>query len=162
MEMNTRIQVEHPVTEMLTGLDLVKLQIRIAAGEKLPIRQKDVQFRGHAIECRINAEDPSRNFAPCPGKINLFIPAGGANVRMDTHAYSGYVIPPYYDSLIGKLIVWGHDREEALTICSRAVNEIVVDGVKTTLPFQHKLLKHKDFVNGKYDTGFVERILQEK
>lgn len=162
MEMNTRIQVEHPVTEMLTGVDLVKAQIAIAAGEKLPYRQKDIQFRGHAIECRINAEDPSRNFAPCPGKINLFIPAGGANVRMDTHAYSGYVIPPYYDSLIGKLIVWGHDRAEALTICNRAVNEMVVDGVKTTLPFQHKLLKHKDFVDGEYDTGFVERILQEK
>ena len=162
MEMNTRIQVEHPVTEMLTGIDLVKAQIAIAAGEKLNIRQKDVQFRGHAIECRINAEDPERNFAPCPGKIKLFIPAGGANVRMDTHAYSGYVIPPYYDSLVGKLIVWGHDRAEALAICNRAVSEVVVDGVKTTLPFQQKLLSHKNFIEGKYDTGFVERILQEK
>ena len=162
MEMNTRIQVEHPVTEMLTGIDLVKAQIAIAAGEKLNIRQKDVQFRGHAIECRINAEDPERNFAPCPGKIKLFIPAGGANVRMDTHAYSGYVIPPYYDSLVGKLIVWGHDRAEALAICNRAVSEVVVDGVKTTLPFQQKLLTHKNFIEGKYDTGFVERILQEK
>ncbi len=162
MEMNTRIQVEHPVTEMLTGIDLVKAQIAIAAGEKLTIRQKDVQFRGHAIECRINAEDPERNFAPCPGKLNLFIPAGGPNVRMDTHAYTGYTIPPYYDSLIGKLIVWGHDRAEALAVCNRAVSEITVDGVKTTIPFQQKLLKHKNFIEGKYDTGFVERILQEK
>ena len=162
MEMNTRIQVEHPVTEMLTGIDLVKAQIAIAAGEKLTIRQKDVQFRGHAIECRINAEDPERNFAPCQGKLNLFIPAGGPNVRMDTHAYTGYTIPPYYDSLIGKLIVWGHDRAEALAVCNRAVSEITVDGVKTTIPFQQKLLKHKNFIEGKYDTGFVERILQEK
>ena len=162
MEMNTRIQVEHPVTEMLTGIDLVKAQIAIAAGEKLTIRQKDVQFRGHAIECRINAEDPERNFAPCPGKLNVFIPAGGPNVRMDTHAYTGYTIPPYYDSLIGKLIVWGHDRAEALAVCNRAVSEITVDGVKTTIPFQQKLLKHKNFIEGKYDTGFVERILQEK
>ena len=162
MEMNTRIQVEHPVTEMLTGIDLVKAQIAIAAGEKLSIRQKDVQFRGHAIECRINAEDPERNFAPCPGKLQLFVPAGGPNVRMDSHAYTGYTIPPYYDSLVGKLIVWGHDRAEALAVCNRAVSETVVEGVKTTLPFQQKILKHKNFIEGKYDTGFVERILQEK
>ena len=162
MEMNTRIQVEHPVTEMLTGIDLVKAQIAIAAGEKLNIRQKDVQFRGHAIECRVNAEDPERNFAPCPGKLQLFVPAGGPNVRMDTHAYTGYTIPPYYDSLVGKLIVWGHDRAEALAVCNRAVSEMVVEGIKTTLPFQQKILKHKNFIEGKYDTGFVERILPEK
>ncbi len=162
MEMNTRIQVEHPVTEMLTGIDLVKAQIAIAAGEKLNIRQKDVQFRGHAIECRVNAEDPERNFAPCPGKLQLFVPAGGPNVRMDTHAYTGYTIPPYYDSLVGKLIVWGHNRAEALAVCNRAVSEMVVEGIKTTLPFQQKILKHKNFIEGKYDTGFVERILQEK
>jgi len=161
MEMNTRIQVEHPVTEMLTGIDLVKAQISIAAGEKLTVRQKDIQFRGHAIECRINAEDPERNFAPCPGKIKLFIPAGGPNVRMDTHAFSGYSIPPYYDSLIGKLIVWGHDRTEALSVCHRAIDEITVDGVKTTIPFQKKIISHKNFIEGKYDTGFVERILQK-
>ncbi|MBR7156235.1 MAG: acetyl-CoA carboxylase biotin carboxylase subunit [Lentisphaeria bacterium] len=160
MEMNTRIQVEHPVTEMLTGIDLVKTQIQIAAGEKLAIRQKDVQFRGHAIECRINAEDPARNFAPCPGKIELFIPAGGPNVRMDTHAYSGYVIPPYYDSLVGKLIVWGHDRVEAITTCQRAIGEITVKGIKTTLPFQQRVIAHRSFVEGKYDTGFVEKFLQ--
>ena len=161
MEMNTRIQVEHPVSEMITGIDLVKAQIRIAAGSKLKIRQKDVVFKGHAIECRINAEDPEHNFAPCPGKIEQFIPAGGPNVRMDTHAYSGYFIPPYYDSLIGKLIVWGHDRSEALAICHRALDEMVVTGVKTTLPFQKKILSHKNFVEGKYDTGFVENVIQK-
>ena len=161
MEMNTRIQVEHPVSEMITGIDLVQAQIKIAAGEKLRIRQKDVEFRGHAIECRINAEDPERNFAPCPGKIELFIPAGGPNVRMDTHAYSGYFIPPYYDSLIGKLIVWGHDRAEALSVCHRALDELVVKGVKTTIPFQRKILSRKNFVEGKYDTGFVESVLQK-
>ena len=160
MEMNTRIQVEHPVSEMVTGIDLVKAQIRIAAGDHLTIRQKDVTFHGHAIECRINAEDPERNFAPCPGKLTQFIPAGGPNVRMDTHAFSGYVIPPYYDSLIGKLIVWGHDRNEALTICNRALDEVVVEGVKTTIPFQRKILGHKNFVEGKYDTGFVESLIQ--
>lgn len=161
MEMNTRIQVEHPVSEMITGIDLVKAQIEIAAGGKLRIRQKDVIFRGHAIECRINAEDPSHNFAPCPGQIELFIPAGGPNVRMDTHAYSGYFIPPYYDSLIGKLIVWGHDRKEAIATCQRALNELVVKGVKTTISFQRKILIHKNFVDGKYDTGFVENVLQK-
>jgi len=161
MEMNTRIQVEHPVTELLTGIDLVKAQIKVAAGEKLAVRQKDVQFFGHALECRINAEDPDRNFAPCPGKIELFIPAGGPNVRMDTHAFSGYSIPPYYDSLIGKLIVWGHDRAEALAVCRRALEEITVKGVKTTIPFQKKLIAHKNFIEGEYDTGFVERVLQE-
>ena len=161
MEMNTRIQVEHPVSEMITGIDLVKAQICIAAGNRLKIRQKDVVFRGHAIECRINAEDPDFNFAPCPGKIDLFIPAGGPNVRMDTHAFSGYFIPPYYDSLIGKLIVWGHDRAEALAVCNRAVSEITVDGVKTTIPFQKKVLTNKSFVDGKYDTGFVESMMQE-
>ena len=161
MEMNTRIQVEHPVSEMITGIDLVKAQIHIAAGGKLKIRQKDVMFRGHAIECRINAEDPDRNFAPCPGKIEQFIPAGGPNVRMDTHAFSGYFIPPYYDSLIGKLIVWGHDREEALATCQRALDEIVVKGVKTTIPFQRRILSHRNFVEGRYDTGFVENVLQK-
>jgi len=161
MEMNTRIQVEHPVSEMITGIDLVKAQIEIAAGGKLKIRQKDVEFRGHAIECRINAEDWERNFAPNPGKLELFIPAGGPNVRMDTHAYSGYFIPPYYDSLIGKLIVWGHDRAEALGVCNRALDEIVVKGVKTTIPFQKRILNHKNFVEGKYDTGFVESVLQK-
>ncbi len=161
MEMNTRIQVEHPVTEMITGFDIVKEQIRIAAGERMTVRQKDIRFTGHAIECRINAEDPDREFAPSPGQVSLFIPAGGANVRMDTHVYSGYKIPPYYDSLIGKLIVHGTDRNDALAICRRALDEVVVEGVRTTLPFLKKVVRHKSFNEGKYDTGFVARMLQE-
>ncbi|MDD3886457.1 MAG: acetyl-CoA carboxylase biotin carboxylase subunit [Victivallaceae bacterium] len=162
MEMNTRIQVEHPVTEAVTRVDLIKEQIRVAAGEKLSIRQKDVQVYGHAIECRINAEDPDKNFTPCPGTLSMFIPAGGPNVRMDTHAFTGYRIPPYYDSMIGKLIVWGHDRKEALATCRRALGEIVIDGVKTTIPFQKLILNHKSFIEGVYDTGFVEKFMHER
>jgi acetyl-CoA carboxylase biotin carboxylase subunit len=129
MEMNTRIQVEHPVTEMVTGIDLIKEMIRVAAGEKLSFSQKDIVLRGHAIECRINAEDPKRNFAPCPGTLNTFIPPGGRGVRVDTHSYSGYKIPPYYDSMIGNLIVHGNTRAEALAICRRALGEFIIDGV---------------------------------
>lgn len=162
MEMNTRIQVEHPVSEYVSGVDLIKEQIRVAAGEKLTIRQKDVDFRGHSIECRINAEDPSYNFAPCPGKLNLFIPAGGPNVRVDTHCYTGYRIPTYYDSLLAKVIVWGANREEAITTMRRALDDMVVEGVKTTIPFQKQILTHKNFVEGKFNTGFVEKFLQEK
>lgn len=162
MEMNTRIQVEHPITEAVTGVDLVKEQIRIAAGERLKLRQKDIRFDGHAIECRINAEDPERDFAPSPGKLTQFIPAGGPQVRMDTHVYTGYTVPPYYDSLLGKLIAWGRDRAEALAVCRRALDELVVEGVKTTIPFQKKLIAHKNFAGGKYDTGFVERMMQER
>mgnify|MGYP000920190083 FL=1 len=161
MEMNTRIQVEHPVTEFITRIDLIKEQIRIAAGERLSFRQKDVQFSGHAIECRINAEDPAKNFTPSPGRIELFIPSGGPNVRVDSHAYSGYKIPSYYDSMIGKLIVWGRTREEALSTMRRALEEMTIDGVKTTIPFQKQILAHKSFNEGKYDTGFVERFMQE-
>ena len=162
MEMNTRIQVEHPVTEAVTRFDLIKEQIRVAAGERLSLRQKDVQISGHAIECRINAEDPFNNFTPCPGRIELFIPAGGPNVRMDTHAYSGYRIPTYYDSMIGKLIVWGPTRADALATCRRALDEITVEGIKTTIPFQKLITNHKSFIEGKYDTGFVERLMQER
>ena len=162
MEMNTRIQVEHPISEAVTGVDLVKEQIRIAAGERLKLRQKDIHINGHAIECRINAEDPERGFAPSPGKITQFIPAGGPQVRMDTHVYSGYTVPPHYDSLLGKLIAWGRDRAEALAVCRRALDEMVVEGVKTTIPFQKKLISHKNFAGGKYDTGFVERMMQER
>ncbi len=162
MEMNTRIQVEHPVTEMVTRIDLIKEQIRIAAGERLSFRQRDVVFSGHAIECRINAEDPFKNFTPSPGKLELFIPAGGPNVRMDSHVYTGYRIPPYYDSMIGKLIVWGHNRAEALATCRRALDEMVVDGIKTTIPFQKQIISHKDFIEGNYDTGFIERMMQER
>lgn len=161
MEMNTRIQVEHPISEAVTGVDLLKEQIRIAAGERLKLRQKDIAIHGHAIECRINAEDPERNFAPCPGKLTQFIPAGGPQVRFDSHVYTGYVVPPYYDSLLGKLIAWGRDRAEALAVCRRALDEMVVEGVKTTIPFQKRIIAHKNFAVGKYDTGFVERMMQE-
>jgi len=162
MEMNTRIQVEHPVTEMVTRIDLIKEQIRIAAGERLSFRQRDVVFSGHAIECRINAEDPFKNFTPSPGKLDLFIPAGGPNVRIDSHVYTGYRIPPYYDSMIGKLIVWGHNRAEALATCRRALDEMVVEGIKTTIPFQKQIIGNKDFIEGNYDTGFIERMMQER
>ena len=161
MEMNTRIQVEHPISEAVTGVDLLKEQIRIAAGERLKLRQKDIVMRGHAIECRVNAEDPARNFAPCPGKLTQFIPPGGPQVRFDSHVYTGYVVPPYYDSLLGKLIAWGRDRAEALAVCRRALDEMVVEGVKTTIPFQKRIIAHKNFAVGKYDTGFVERMMQE-
>ena len=161
MEMNTRIQVEHPVTEMITGIDIVKEQIRLAAGEKLTLKQKDIVFRGHAIECRINAEDPARDFAPSPGLVSLLVPSGGPHVRFDSHVYSGYRIPPYYDSLIGKLIVHGSDRADALAICNRALDETIVEGVRTTIPFQKRVIRHKSFIEGKYDTGFVARLLQE-
>ena len=162
MEMNTRIQVEHPVTEAVTGVDLIKEQIRIAAGEHMKLRQKDISVKGHAIECRINAEDPASNFVPCPGKVELFIPAGGPGVRLDTHVFSGYVIPPYYDSLLGKLIVHGANREEAIACCRRALDEIVITGVKNTLPFQKRVLHNRSFVEGKYDTGFVEKMMKER
>ena len=160
MEMNTRIQVEHPVTEMITGVDLIKEMIRIAAGEKMTLRQKDIVIKGHAIECRINAEDPEHGFAPSPGMVSLFIPPGGRNVRVDSHVYSGYRIPPYYDSLIAKIIVCGADRQEALSVCRRALNEMVVEGVRTTQNFQKLIINHKDFAEGKYDTGFVDRMSQ--
>ena len=162
MEMNTRIQVEHPVTEAVTGVDLIKEQIRIAAGEALTLRQKDIEIKGHAIECRINAEDPFNGFSPSPGKVELFVPAGGPGVRLDTHVYSGYAIPPYYDSLLGKLIVFGKTREEAIACCRRAIDEVIVQGVKTTLPFQKLVLNNKSFVEGKYDTGFVDRMMMER
>jgi len=161
MEMNTRIQVEHPVTEQVTGVDLIKEQIRIAAGEKLAYKQKDIKVRCHTIECRINAENPYKNFAPSPGTVKLFIPSGGIGVRIDSHTYSGYKIPPYYDSLIAKLIVSGNTREQALARCRRALDEFVVDGIPTTIPFSQQILANKDFIAGKYDTGFIERMAQE-
>lgn len=161
MEMNTRIQVEHPVTEQITGIDLIKEQIRIAAGEKLGYTQKDIQFKGHAIECRVNAEDPSRDFTPSPGVIELFVPPGGMGVRIDSHVYSGYKIPPYYDSMVGKLIVYGKDREEALARCKRALDEFIVEGIKTSIPFAHHVVSNPDFAAGKYNTGFLEKLMQE-
>ncbi len=162
MEMNTRIQVEHPVTEMVTGLDLVKRQILIAAGEKLELKQEDIEIKGHAIETRINAEDPDRGFRPSPGKIELLHFPGGPGVRVDSYVYQGYTIPPYYDSLIGKLIVKGMDREEAVSRLKRALEEVVIEGIITTVPFYQELIEHPDFVSGNIDTGFIERFLKER
>jgi len=158
MEMNTRIQVEHPVTELITGIDLIKEQIRVAAGEPLRFTQEDVQFRGHAIECRINAEDPDKNFMPCPGSIDGYVTPGGPGVRVDSHAYPGYKIPPYYDSLVSKLIVWGVDREDAIARMKRALNEYAITGIKTTIPFHLKLMDNAAFVEGKeVYTDFIAR-----
>ncbi|AKN33087.1 acetyl-CoA carboxylase [Clostridium carboxidivorans P7] len=156
MEMNTRIQVEHPITEMVTGVDLIKEQIKIAAGEPLSFSQEDIEIKGHAIECRINAEDASRNFMPSPGKIEgLYLP-GGFNVRIDSAVYSGYKIPPYYDSMIAKLIVYGKDREEAIWKMRRALGEFIIEGVKTNIDFQFELINDENFIKGTYDTRFIE------
>ncbi|UUO08575.1 acetyl-CoA carboxylase biotin carboxylase subunit [Blastopirellula sp. J2-11] len=157
IEVNARIQVEHPVTEMVTGIDLIQTQIRIASGERLPFTQDDIQVTGAAIECRINAEDPDRNFMPCPGKIERFIAPGGPGVRFDSHVFSGYTVPPHYDSMIGKLIVHRKTREDAIRCMQRALDEIRVDGIRTTASFHKKLLSHSTFAEGKIDTTFVER-----
>ena len=162
MEMNTRIQVEHPVTEMTTGYDLIKEQVRAAAGLELSIAEGPIELRGHAIECRINAEDPERNFAPSPGTINTFHPPGGPGVRMDTHVYAGYRVPPFYDSLLAKLIVHGTDREEALARMRVALTSFVLEGVHTTIPFLVQVLDHPDFIAGDVDTKFLERMFLEK
>jgi len=156
MEMNTRIQVEHPVTEMLTGIDLVKEQIRVAAGEKLSVLETP-PFRGHVIECRVNAEDPARNFQPSPGKLDVFHPPGGPGVRLDTHVYTGYVVPPYYDSLIAKLICQGRDRPEALRRMQVALESFVIEGVTTTIPFLARVMANPRFMAGEVDTKFLER-----
>ena len=156
--MNTRLQVEHPVTEALTGLDLVVEQIRVAAGEGLSVRQSDVTFSGHAIECRINAEDPA-TFTPSPGRITYYHPPGGLGVRIDSSAYQGYRIPPYYDSLIGKLIVHGRTRQECLARLKRALGEFVVDGISTTIPLFQKLVDEPDIIAGDYDIHWLERRL---
>ena len=160
MEMNTRVQVEHPVTEMITGVDIIKEQIRIAAGEKLSLTQKNVEFRGHAIECRINAENPYNNFSPCPGRIEFYNAPGGPGVRVDSHAYNGYRIPPHYDSMIGKLIVHGDTRAEAIAKCRRALSEYFIEGVKTTIPFEQFIIDTREFIEGHYDTGFIERLIK--
>ncbi|MGB8688657.1 MAG: acetyl-CoA carboxylase biotin carboxylase subunit [Microcoleus sp.] len=159
MEMNTRIQVEHTVTEMITGLDLIAEQIRIAQGEKLQIKQNQVILSGHAIECRINAEDPDRNFRPHPGRITGFLPPGGPGVRMDSHVYTDYEIPAYYDSLIGKLIVWGRDRPSAIRRMKRALRECAITGVPTTLSFHQKILDSPEFLRGEVYTNFVEQFM---
>ncbi|HXF23618.1 MAG TPA: acetyl-CoA carboxylase biotin carboxylase subunit [Gemmatimonadaceae bacterium] len=156
MEMNTRIQVEHPVTEMLTGIDLVKEQIRVAAGERLSVTQLP-PLRGHVIECRVNAEDPARNFQPSPGRIDVFHPPGGPGVRLDTHVYTGYSVPPYYDSLLAKLICQGRDRDEAIRRMQIALESFIVEGVTTTIPFLARVMHNADFQAGKVDTKFLER-----
>ncbi len=157
MEMNTRIQVEHPVTEMVTGIDLVAEQLRIAGGESISFTQDQVQLNGHSIECRINAEDSSHNFRPSPGRITGWLPPGGPGVRVDSHVYTGYDIPPFYDSLIGKVIVWGNDRETALKRMKRALNECAVTGIPTTIDFHLKLLDRGEFIRGDVHTKFVEQ-----
>ncbi len=159
MEMNTRIQVEHPVTEMVTGVDLIAEQIKIAGGDNLDFNQEEIQLNGHAIECRINAEDPSHNFRPSPGKITGWLPPGGPGVRVDSHVYTGYEIPPFYDSLIGKLIVWGKDRNAAIKRMNRALNECAVTGIPTTINFHLTLLDKSKFKEGKIHTKYVEEEL---
>lgn len=156
MEMNTRIQVEHGVTEMITGIDLMKEQISVAAGEKLSFTQSDVKINGCALECRINAEDPSTNFIPCPGKVENYLAPGGIGIRIDSAVYTGYVIPPYYDSMVSKVIAWGRNREEAISRMKRALDEFVINGIKTTIPFHKKLMDNETFKSGNFNTKFLE------
>jgi acetyl-CoA carboxylase biotin carboxylase subunit len=160
MEMNTRIQVEHGVTEEATGIDLIDLQLRVAAGEKIPFDQKNVRFVSHAIECRINAEDPERNFAPCPGEITLYYAPGGNGIRVDSHVYGGYRIPQYYDSMIGKLIATGNVREVAINRMSRALGEYIIRGVSTTIPFTKAIMSDVDFRAGNVTTKFIEEFMK--
>ncbi|WP_250124798.1 acetyl-CoA carboxylase biotin carboxylase subunit [Chroococcidiopsis sp. CCMEE 29] len=162
MEMNTRIQVEHPVTEMISGLDLIAEQIRVAEGEKLQLTQDEVMLRGHAIECRINAEDPNHDFRPAPGRISGFLPPGGPGVRIDSHVYTDYQIPPYYDSLIGKLIVWGPDRPTAINRMKRALREFALTGLPTTIGFHQKILETPEFLQGEVYTNFVEQVMSPR
>ncbi|HVH95512.1 MAG TPA: acetyl-CoA carboxylase biotin carboxylase subunit [Bacillus sp. (in: firmicutes)] len=156
MEMNTRIQVEHPVTEQVTGIDLIKEQIYVASGEKLQLTQEEVTFTGWAIECRINAENPEKNFMPSPGRIKMYLAPGGLGVRVDSAAYPGYVIPPYYDSMIAKVITYGKTRDEAISRMKRSLSEFVIEGVHTTIPFHLKLLNHEKFIEGEFNTKFFE------
>lgn len=162
MEMNTRIQVEHPVTEMVTGVDIIKEQIRIASGGRLNLKQEELKGTGAAIECRINAEDPEKNFLPSPGKISSYHIPGGPGVRIDSHAYQGYEISPYYDSLVGKLIAHGRNREEAINVMRRALDEYVVEPVKTTIPFHKEILNHPDFLKGGVYTDFIAKLTGER
>ncbi|NLO09848.1 MAG: acetyl-CoA carboxylase biotin carboxylase subunit [Clostridiales bacterium] len=159
MEMNTRIQVEHPVTEMVTGIDIIKEQIKIACGEKLAYRQRDIEFRGHAIECRINAEDPKRGFIPCPGLVENVLFPGGLGIRVDSALYPGYMVPPCYDSMLAKLIVHGKSREEAISRMKRALAEFVIDGLETNIDFQYELLERAEILSGQYHTGIIEGMM---
>jgi acetyl-CoA carboxylase biotin carboxylase subunit len=161
LEVNTRVQVEHPVTEMITGVDIVKESIRVAAGEPLSWTQDEIILRGHAIECRINAEDPSKNFMPQPGVIETWQPPGGPGVRVDSHVRQGYRIPPNYDSMIGKLIVHGRDRDEAIARMRSALSEMKVGPIATTIPLHQQLLNHHSFVSANFDINWVERLLDQ-
>jgi acetyl-CoA carboxylase biotin carboxylase subunit len=161
MEMNARLQVEHPVTEMVTGLDLVKMQIRVAAGEPLPIKQTDVVQRGWAIECRISAEDPLRNFMPSPGRIGTLRVPAGPGIRDDGGVYQGYTVPVHYDPMISKLIAWGQSREEAIARMRRALDEYRIEGIRTTIPFHRRVFRHAAFLAGDFDTSFIERYRSE-
>ena len=161
MEMNTRIQVEHPVTEMRTGIDIVKEQIKIAAGEKLKFKQKEIEYKGHSIECRINSENPNKNFMPCPGKINGINLPGGNGIRIDSAIYSGYTIPPYYDSMIAKIIVHGNSRNEAISKMKRALEELVIDGVETNRDFLFDIIRKPNFIRGDFDTSFIEKEMNK-
>jgi acetyl-CoA carboxylase biotin carboxylase subunit len=156
MEINTRVQVEHPITEMITGVDIVKEQITIASGQPMTLKQNEITFTGHSIECRVNAEDPE-TFIPSPGTISLFIPPGGRGVRVDSAAFSGWKVPIFYDSLIAKLIVHGSDRDDAINIMKRALHEFVIEGIKTTIPFYLKILNDPDFLSGNFNTHFLEK-----
>ena len=162
MEMNTRIQVEHPITEEVTGFDLVKAQIEIADGKPLEIKQEDVTMRGHAIECRINAENPDKGFRPSPGTITALYMPGGPGIRIDGAVYQGYTITPYYDSMISKLIAHGSDREDAINKMRWALSEFIVEGVDTNIDFQLEIIRNADFKAGKYDIGFLGRFMEEK
>lgn len=162
MEMNTRVQVEHPVTEMITGVDIIKEQVRIADGKELSVKQADISIQGHAIECRINAENPERNFAPCPGLIDyLLLPSGGLGIRVDTAVYEGYEIPPYYDSMIAKVIVHGKNRKEAIAKMKRALYEFIISGIETNIEFQNRILHNEEYLAGDYDISFIEKKLME-
>ncbi len=159
LEVNKRVQVEHPITEEVTGIDIVKQQILIAMGEPLRLSQSDITFKGHAIECRINAEDPFDDFRPCPGRVEMYYAPGGRGVRVDSHVYAGYTIPPHYDSMIGKLITYGKDRREAMDKMSRALGEYMITGIKTTIPFEQAILQDPNFRRGVYSTNFIEQLL---
>jgi acetyl-CoA carboxylase biotin carboxylase subunit len=163
MEMNARIQVEHPVSEMVTGVDLIQEQIRVAAGEELSVAQEEVVLRGHAIECRINAEDPDRDFAPAAGRLDTYVPPGGPWTRVDSHCYPGWTVSPFYDSLIAKLIVWAPDRDGAIDRMQRALAEFEIEGrgVKTTIPFHRRILDHPQFRSADVTTDFVEQFMSE-
>lgn len=158
IEMNTRIQVEHPVTEMITGIDLIKEQLRIAAGQPLSFSQKDIQIRGHAVECRINAEDPER-FLPCPGTITRFHSPGGMGIRWESHIYTGYTVPPYYDSMIGKLIAYGENRDVAISRMRNALSEMIIDGIKTNIPLQQEIMADENFQKGGANIHYLEKKL---